>query len=86
MSEESKSSPVISQRHRSGSVNTKQSKESLSRRQSERHQMMRIQNYVVYRKTIGAGSMGKVKLAECLTDKEKIKVQHTHTINNFNIN
>ncbi|EPB90651.1 CAMK/CAMKL/KIN1 protein kinase [Mucor circinelloides 1006PhL] len=34
---------------------------------------MKIQNYVIYRKTIGAGSMGKVKLAECLTDVHKQK-------------
>lgn len=49
-------------------------KRSLSRRQSERHQVMKVQNYVIYRKTIGAGSMGKVKLAECLTDPTKQKV------------
>ncbi|CEI93550.1 Putative CAMK/CAMKL/KIN1 protein kinase [Rhizopus microsporus] len=48
-------------------------KRSLSRRQSERHQVMKVQNYVIYRKTIGAGSMGKVKLAECLTDPTKQK-------------
>ncbi|OBZ90889.1 Protein kinase kin1 [Choanephora cucurbitarum] len=52
---------------------TKQSRESLSRKTSERHQVMKIQNYVIYRKTIGAGSMGKVKLAECLTDPDKQK-------------
>lgn len=40
---------------------------------TERHQVTQIQNYVIYQKTIGAGSMGKVKLAECLTDKEKHK-------------
>lgn len=52
------------------------SKETLSRKHSERHQVMKIQNYVIYRKTIGAGSMGKVKLAECLTDihKQKVKI------------
>ncbi|CAO3653731.1 unnamed protein product [Mucor fragilis] len=49
------------------------SKETLSRKHSERHQVMKIQNYVIYRKTIGAGSMGKVKLAECLTDVHKQK-------------
>jgi hypothetical protein len=36
--------------------------------------VIQIQNYVIYRKTIGAGSMGKVKLAECITDSEKQKV------------
>ena len=50
------------------------SKETLTRKHSERHQVMKIQNYVIYRKTIGAGSMGKVKLAECLTDVHKQKV------------
>jgi hypothetical protein len=59
---------------RSSSVSIKQSKENLSRKHSERHQVMKIQNYVIYRKTIGAGSMGKVKLAECLTDVHKQKV------------
>ncbi|KAL0075798.1 kinase-like domain-containing protein [Phycomyces blakesleeanus] len=46
---------------------------SVSRKSSERRAVMRIQNYVIYRKTIGAGSMGKVKLAECLTDTIKQK-------------
>ncbi|KAG0166942.1 serine/threonine-protein kinase KIN2 [Apophysomyces sp. BC1034] len=46
----------------------RKSQENLSRRPSERRQAVRIQNYMIYRKTIGAGSMGKVKLAECLTD------------------
>ncbi len=74
-SEEQKSTSETSQhRRRSGSISTKQSKETLSRRPSERHQVMKIQNYVIYRKTIGAGSMGKVKLAECLTDEHKQKV------------
>ncbi|GAN06410.1 hypothetical protein MAM1_0122d05892 [Mucor ambiguus] len=48
-------------------------RETLTRKHSERHQVMKIQNYVIYRKTIGAGSMGKVKLAECLTDVHKQK-------------
>lgn len=56
-------------------VSTKHSRETLSRKHSERHHLMQIQNYVIYRKTIGAGSMGKVKLAECLTDVQKQKVK-----------
>ncbi|KAF7725486.1 serine/threonine-protein kinase KIN2 [Apophysomyces ossiformis] len=48
----------------------RKSQENLSRRPSERRQTVRIQNYMIYRKTIGAGSMGKVKLAECLTDND----------------
>lgn len=55
--------------------NNNSSRETLSRKPSERHQVMQIQNYIIYRKTIGAGSMGKVKLAECLTDVEKKKVK-----------
>lgn len=55
-------------------VTGKQSRETLSRKHSERHHLMQVQNYVIYRKTIGAGSMGKVKLAECLTDVKKQKV------------
>lgn len=72
-----KSSSEVTQGHgrHSSSISIKQNKEgTLSRRQSERHQVMKIQNYVIYRKTIGAGSMGKVKLAECLTDVHKQKV------------
>ncbi|KAG2226649.1 hypothetical protein INT45_000996 [Circinella minor] len=50
----------------------RRSQESLvSRRQSERRKPIRIQNYIINRKTIGAGSMGKVKLAECLTDTDR---------------
>lgn len=46
------------------------------RRSSEsRKQPVKIQNYVIYRKTIGQGSMGKVKLAECLTDRDHQKVE-----------
>lgn len=49
--------------------------QELQRRSSEsRKQAIRIQNYVIYRKTIGQGSMGKVKLAECLTDRDQQKV------------
>jgi hypothetical protein len=75
--EERKSdSETSSHRRPSSSISTKQSRENvLSRRHSERHQVVKIQNYVIYRKTIGAGSMGKVKLAECLTDVHKQKVR-----------
>ncbi|CDH55065.1 serine threonine protein kinase [Lichtheimia corymbifera JMRC:FSU:9682] len=44
---------------------------SIHRRQSERRKTMRVGNYVISRKTIGAGSMGKVKLAECITDNDR---------------
>ncbi|KAI7880391.1 Pkinase-domain-containing protein [Lichtheimia hyalospora FSU 10163] len=44
---------------------------SASRRPSERRKVIRIGNYVINRKTIGAGSMGKVKLATCLTDSDR---------------
>lgn len=73
--QQQRSSSQTSQHKRhSSSLSKKQSKDTLSRRHSERHQVMKIQNYVIYRKTIGAGSMGKVKLAECLTDEIKQKV------------
>lgn len=49
---------------------------SASRRPSERRKVIRIGNYVINRKTIGAGSMGKVKLATCLTDSDR---QQVHT-------
>lgn len=29
-----------------------------------------VGNYVIYKKTLGAGSMGTVKLAECLSAKD----------------
>ncbi|CAO3580082.1 unnamed protein product [Absidia cylindrospora] len=46
----------------------------MQRQSSEsRKQAVRIQNYVIYRKTIGQGSMGKVKLAECLTNRDQQK-------------
>lgn len=50
---------------------------SASRRPSERRKVIRIGNYVINRKTIGAGSMGKVKLATCLTDSDRQQV-HTY--------
>ncbi|KAI9363150.1 kinase-like domain-containing protein [Pilaira anomala] len=70
-----RSSSEIARHHgrKSSSISLKNKESTLSRRQSERHQVMKIQNYVIYRKTIGAGSMGKVKLAECLTDIHKQK-------------
>ncbi|KAI8968257.1 kinase-like domain-containing protein [Mycotypha africana] len=59
--------------HSSGRAQAQAAAGELMRKHSERHQVMKIQNYVIYRKTIGAGSMGKVKLAECLTDVHKQK-------------
>lgn len=50
---------------------------SISRRQSERRKTLRVGNYVISRKTIGAGSMGKVKLAECITDSDRQQVCRT---------
>lgn len=52
---------------------------SIHRRQSERRKTMRVGNYVISRKTIGAGSMGKVKLAECITDNDRQQVRLLHT-------
>lgn len=70
----STSAVKVTQSNEQRSIPAKQSRETLSRKHSERHHLMQIQNYVIYRKTIGAGSMGKVKLAECLTDVKKQKV------------
>ena len=56
---------------------------AIHRRQSEKRKTMRIGNYVISRKTIGAGSMGKVKLAECITDNDRQQVReyyHLHYI------
>ncbi|KAL0144290.1 kinase-like domain-containing protein [Mucor lusitanicus] len=38
--------------------------------QPHRHHVQHIGNYVIHRKTLGSGSMGTVKLAECLSDKD----------------
>ncbi|GAA5809810.1 hypothetical protein MFLAVUS_003225 [Mucor flavus] len=38
--------------------------------QQRRHQVQHIGNYVIHKKTLGSGSMGTVKLAECLSDKD----------------
>ncbi|KAI8069644.1 hypothetical protein BC940DRAFT_297183 [Gongronella butleri] len=60
--------------HRRASAVSQDGRSSAPRSSSEsRKQVVRIQNYVIYRKTIGQGSMGKVKLAECLTDRDQQK-------------
>lgn len=69
-----KSSSEVTHRRKSSSISNTNRKDGVSRRASERQQVVKIQNYVIYRKTIGAGSMGKVKLAECLDDVHKQKV------------
>ncbi|KAF7730801.1 serine/threonine-protein kinase KIN2 [Apophysomyces ossiformis] len=43
---------------------------TMNRRTSESKRTQRIQNYVIYKKTLGAGSMGKVKLAQCISDTD----------------
>jgi hypothetical protein len=42
--------------------------------QSHRYHVQHIGNYVIHRKTLGSGSMGTVKLAECLSDKDHQQV------------
>lgn len=42
--------------------------------QQRRHQVQHIGNYVIHKKTLGSGSMGTVKLAECLSDKDHQQV------------
>ncbi|ORZ24481.1 kinase-like domain-containing protein [Absidia repens] len=56
-----------------GDKNRTKSQEMQRRSSESKKQAVRIQNYVIYRKTIGQGSMGKVKLAECLTDRDQQK-------------
>lgn len=73
-SSHSQSSTLDSSNHH-GSNGKRRSQESLARKASERRRVLRVGNYVIYRKTIGAGSMGKVKLAECLTDSDRQQVR-----------
>jgi hypothetical protein len=42
---------------------------------SHRTHTQQIGNYVIYKKTLGSGSMGTVKLAECLSDKDHQQVK-----------
>lgn len=44
-----------------------------------RHHVQHIGNYVIHRKTLGSGSMGTVKLAECLSDKDHQQVCYDAT-------
>jgi hypothetical protein len=47
------------------------------------HEVMRQQqvgNYVIYKKTLGAGSMGTVKLAECVSSKNRQLVKNKYRI------
>jgi hypothetical protein len=43
--------------------------------QQRRHHIHHIGNYVIHKKTLGSGSMGTVKLAECLSDKDHQQVK-----------
>lgn len=43
--------------------------------QQRRHHIQHIGNYVIHKKTLGSGSMGTVKLAECLSDKDHQQVR-----------
>jgi hypothetical protein len=45
-----------------------------SRPHSYKSHTQQIGNYVIYKKTLGSGSMGTVKLAECLSDKDHQQV------------
>lgn len=42
--------------------------------QQRRYHTQHIGNYVIHKKTLGSGSMGTVKLAECLSDKDHQQV------------
>lgn len=50
-----------------------------SRTHSRRSHTQQIGNYVIYKKTLGSGSMGTVKLAECLSDKDDQQVNISTT-------
>ncbi|KAI9259868.1 kinase-like domain-containing protein [Sporodiniella umbellata] len=43
---------------------------TVNRNKSVRHQVQQVGNYVIYKKTLGSGSMGTVKLAESLSPKD----------------
>lgn len=49
--------------------------------QFHRYHVQHIGNYVIHRKTLGSGSMGTVKLAECLSDKDHQQVFITQKYN-----
>lgn len=42
--------------------------------QQKRYHTQHIGNYVIHKKTLGSGSMGTVKLAECLSDRDHQQV------------
>jgi hypothetical protein len=44
--------------------------------QQRRHHIQHIGNYVIHKKTLGSGSMGTVKLAEYLSDKDHQQVKY----------
>ncbi|KAI8374308.1 kinase-like domain-containing protein [Radiomyces spectabilis] len=46
---------------------------TIRREGSRKSRVQRIHNYIIHQKTLGAGSMGKVKLAECITDSHHQK-------------
>ncbi|CEG70085.1 Putative CAMK/CAMKL/KIN1 protein kinase [Rhizopus microsporus] len=56
--------------HASHSLPPVQFSDKTVRRSRSRHQVQQIGNYVIYKKTLGSGSMGTVKLAESLSPKD----------------
>lgn len=48
---------------------------SFQQQQQRRHHTQHIGNYVIHKKTLGSGSMGTVKLAECLSDRDHQQVK-----------
>jgi len=61
--------PVIQDNH-----HHEQQKQQYPLQQAHRYHVQHIGNYVIHRKTLGSGSMGTVKLAECLSDKDHQQV------------
>ncbi|KAL7326139.1 Serine/threonine-protein kinase [Mucor circinelloides] len=58
--------PVIQDNHH----HQQQQQQQYPLQQAHRYHVQHIGNYVIHRKTLGSGSMGTVKLAECLSDKD----------------
>lgn len=57
-------------RHRSFHYDQRHSHHNNNNNSGRHHQVQQVGNYIIYKKTLGSGSMGTVKLAECLSDKD----------------
>lgn len=64
-------------RHRSFHYDQRHSNHNNTTNSNTRQQVQHVGNYIIYKKTLGSGSMGTVKLAECLSDKDHQLVTYT---------